>query len=124
MSCVFQTHSTVSHCLRNRFLLLRLYKTAHVASSYLYKVATSCSAFPAASLPFLKSPMCFLTPLLSHFLFSLPTKLLPQHFAQLAHSHSVGLGLNVISLESSSLTVQDIPTLYVVTLDYLPSHST
>ena len=105
----------------------RLYDVAFI---YLYKdISTTFSLdynmpIPLASFLFLKFPKCVLTPQPLHFLFSLPTKLIPQHFAHLAQFHSLGFSLNVISPESSSLTIQDIPATYVVILYCISLQST
>lgn len=116
-----------SQHLRNRAILLRLaYKIVwcgfHLSLHHI--LPWLHMPIPLASFLFLKFPKCVLTPQPLHFLFSLPTKLIPQHFAHLARFHSLGLSLNVISPESSSLTIQDIPTSYVVILYCISLQST
>lgn len=71
-----------------------LYKDSFIMFSLDYHIPI---AF--ASLLFVKFPKCVLTPQPLHFLFSLPTKLLPQHFAHLAHFHYLCLRLNANSPE-------------------------
>ena len=110
-----------SQHLRNRSILLRLaYKTVYVAFIYFYKDSSIMFSLDynisivLASLLFVKFPKCVLTPQPLHFLFSLPTNLLLQHFAHLAHFHSLRLSLNANSPEF--LTVKGISAQYVVIL--------
>lgn len=101
----------------------RLYDVAFIYLSITFSLDYN-TPIPLASFLFLKFPKCVLTPQPLHFLLSLPTKLIPQHFAHLARFHSLGLSLNVISPESSSLTIQDIPASYVVILYCISLQST
>lgn len=92
-----------------------LYKDSFIMFSLDYNILIAL-----ASLLFVKFPKCVLTPQPLHFLFSLPTKLLPQHFAHLAHFHYLCLNLNANSpeffLDCSRHTCTNVAILYCISL--------
>lgn len=111
-----------SHCLTNRSIVLRL------ANIYLYKVTSIlfliriCEShwllFCFSNFQVLSDGMTFVIPVLYAYKFSLQHYCTASSFLSFRSQHKCHL------TESSSLTIQDIPVPYVITLHCISLHST